>query len=321
MDRHDPAEVARNLNIEQLYGSILQRFRRTTPRQAMGLCPFHEDKNPSCSVNLANGLFNCFGCGAKGDVFSFWQKMYCVDFKQSINELALQAGMVTPMMPKVVAVFTYRSDSGSWLYAKERIEPGRDGRKKEFRFFHFEGGENGAVNAKKISGRGGEPVLYRLHEVVQAKAVIIVEGEAKAGLLAGWGLTATTLDSGSQSRLTDKQAAHLEGKRICILPDNDDAGQTYADNIVAKLRDKVPYLKVVSLPGVLEKGDIIDWARLSDKNNRESLLALIKSKDTDKEIEEIALKYSALSEENQLILRRSWKKKRDTMRSTALATW
>ena len=36
-----------------------------------GLCPFHEDKKPSLSVNPTTNLWQCFGCGAGGDVIRF----------------------------------------------------------------------------------------------------------------------------------------------------------------------------------------------------------------------------------------------------------
>ena len=51
--------------------------------------------------------------------------------------------------------------------------------------------------------------------------MLIVEGEAKADLLASWGLAATCLDSGACSKLTDEMISQLTGKRIVILPDND----------------------------------------------------------------------------------------------------
>jgi DNA primase len=36
-----------------------------------GLCPFHNEKTPSFTVNDIKGFFHCFGCGAHGDVISF----------------------------------------------------------------------------------------------------------------------------------------------------------------------------------------------------------------------------------------------------------
>ena len=53
----------------------------------MGLCPFHEDKNPSLSVDRNKGLFNCFGCGAGGDVFDFVMKKQGVEFKEALSIL------------------------------------------------------------------------------------------------------------------------------------------------------------------------------------------------------------------------------------------
>ena len=38
-------------------------------------CPFHDDGEPSCSVNLAKRVFHCFGCPAKGNVLEFVHRM------------------------------------------------------------------------------------------------------------------------------------------------------------------------------------------------------------------------------------------------------
>jgi DNA primase len=43
--------------------------------QAKVHCPFHDDERPSCSVNLAEGLFHCFGCQAKGNVLEFVHRL------------------------------------------------------------------------------------------------------------------------------------------------------------------------------------------------------------------------------------------------------
>ena len=42
-------------------------------------CPFHEDKTPSLSIKPDTGLFHCFGCGAKGDIFDFYGKLNRLD--------------------------------------------------------------------------------------------------------------------------------------------------------------------------------------------------------------------------------------------------
>ena len=38
-------------------------------------CPFHDDRTPSCSINVSKGLFHCFGCPASGNVLDFVHRM------------------------------------------------------------------------------------------------------------------------------------------------------------------------------------------------------------------------------------------------------
>lgn len=51
------------------------------------LCPFHNDTDPSCSVDLEKGLFHCFGCGAEGDKIKFVKLYKHTDFKGAIEVL------------------------------------------------------------------------------------------------------------------------------------------------------------------------------------------------------------------------------------------
>ena len=53
-----------------------------------GLCPFHDDKNPSLSVNPTTNLWQCFGCGAAGDVIRFVELFDKVDFAEAVRRLS-----------------------------------------------------------------------------------------------------------------------------------------------------------------------------------------------------------------------------------------
>jgi DNA primase catalytic core len=53
-----------------------------------GLCPFHADKNPSLSINPSKNLWQCFGCGAAGDVIRFVELFDQVDFKEAVKRLS-----------------------------------------------------------------------------------------------------------------------------------------------------------------------------------------------------------------------------------------
>ena len=60
-------------------------------RGFVGLCPFHDDKNPSFHVNDDIGVFHCFGCGAGGDIIGFVLRYKNLSFKEAISELANKA--------------------------------------------------------------------------------------------------------------------------------------------------------------------------------------------------------------------------------------
>ena len=62
----------------------------------MGLCPFHNEKNPSFSVQPDKQMYYCFGCGAGGNVFTFLMEYENLTFVEALERLAEQAGMELP---------------------------------------------------------------------------------------------------------------------------------------------------------------------------------------------------------------------------------
>jgi len=59
----------------------------------MGLCPFHQEKSPSFSVNAEEGLYYCFGCQKSGDAINFVRDVEHVDFVEAVRRLADRAGV------------------------------------------------------------------------------------------------------------------------------------------------------------------------------------------------------------------------------------
>jgi DNA primase len=58
-----------------------------------GLCPFHDERTPSFSVNAEEKLFYCFGCQAKGDAFGFVEQAEGLDFREALELLADRYGV------------------------------------------------------------------------------------------------------------------------------------------------------------------------------------------------------------------------------------
>lgn len=59
-------------------------------------CPFHREKSPSFKVDTVRGSYHCFGCGERGDVFSFVMKMENLEFREALDRLADRAGIPRP---------------------------------------------------------------------------------------------------------------------------------------------------------------------------------------------------------------------------------
>ncbi|GAB5468559.1 MAG: DNA primase [Rhodospirillales bacterium] len=65
-------------------------------REHQGLCPFHNEKTPSFTVNEDKGFYHCFGCGAHGDALSFVMQSEGLSFPDAVERLAGEAGMEVP---------------------------------------------------------------------------------------------------------------------------------------------------------------------------------------------------------------------------------
>jgi DNA primase len=58
-----------------------------------GLCPFHQEKSPSFTVNSSKQIFHCFGCGAGGNVFTFLTRITGTSFPEVVRDLGRKVGI------------------------------------------------------------------------------------------------------------------------------------------------------------------------------------------------------------------------------------
>ena len=83
-------------------------------RQWSGLCPFHNEKTPSFSVNQEKGVYYCFGCQAQGDAIEFVRQMEGLDFVGAVEVLAARSG--------ITLRYTERAEGRSRSRRKELTE-------------------------------------------------------------------------------------------------------------------------------------------------------------------------------------------------------
>ncbi len=104
----------------------------------MGLCPFHNEKTPSFSVNREKQFFYCFGCGSGGNVFTFLMQMENCTFPEALKQLADRAHILLPEPEKTAAavaverlkdrLFQAHSAAGRFFYDTLQGEQGADAR-------------------------------------------------------------------------------------------------------------------------------------------------------------------------------------------------
>lgn len=84
-------QIKERLSIEEIVSSYIKLEKAGANFKAK--CPFHNEKTPSFFVSPDRNSYYCFGCGAKGDIFSFIEEFEGLDFKGALKILAERAGV------------------------------------------------------------------------------------------------------------------------------------------------------------------------------------------------------------------------------------
>ncbi len=84
--------IRERARIDEVVGERLQ-LRPAGGGRLKGLCPFHDEKTPSFSVNPSLGVYHCFGCGESGDVITFLRQSEHLSFVEAVEVLAGRYGV------------------------------------------------------------------------------------------------------------------------------------------------------------------------------------------------------------------------------------
>jgi len=186
-----------------------------------GLCPFHEDKNPSLSVDREKGLYNCFGCGESGDVVTLVEKMKHLSFREALSFLQKRGGAApAPNTPRS-ALEQESSQKSISLEIAERRDSGKTHAtftlNEIAEFYHKKLYESKEAKAY-LEGRGfKDPAIFTRFKLGFADGSIldvVTNGQREALKVLGI--------------LRDKGAEHLAGCIVFpILDENDQVKSLY----------------------------------------------------------------------------------------------
>jgi DNA primase len=88
-------EIKSRIDIVELASEYLTL--KKTGRNFTGLCPFHQEKTPSFTVNREKQIFYCFGCGEGGNAITLLMKIANKTFPEAVKDLAEKAGVILPL--------------------------------------------------------------------------------------------------------------------------------------------------------------------------------------------------------------------------------
>jgi DNA primase len=127
-------ELRARLSLSDIVGRKVALKRRSGSEYA-GLCPFHNEKTPSFTVNDKKGFFYCFGCHEKGDAVGFVMKTEGLSFPEAVEKLAREVGLPVPRTTPVERERAERASSlqdvveqaARWFHKQLRLPVGRQG--------------------------------------------------------------------------------------------------------------------------------------------------------------------------------------------------
>lgn len=224
------------------------------------LCPAHADHTPSLSITEKDGqlLVICRAGCDQASVIDALKARGLWDLPERDENYA------EPMHGRrlnITATYDYVDETEDFRFQVCRIEPGKDGRPKDF----LQRRRNGTGWVWNTDGV--ERIPYHLNELAIARAqangtpwrVYITEGEKCADRMRqDWHVTATT-NPGGAGKWRASYAKYFSGADVVILPDNDDTGKKHAHTIAASLGPVATSVRILTLTGLPPKGDIFDW--------------------------------------------------------------
>lgn len=315
----DKEKIRNSIDFKEFYLKHLSGIKMNGKTQVMTICPFHQDKIASLSINLSKGSFRCFGCGARGDIFDFYMKKYGVDFPQALKDLAAVAGVEevsnNPSFSIDNAADKFHSnlkkdqllkreliDKRAWANdVMDKYKIGYDYGSKTFTIPIYS--KNGGVfNIKKYKlfrqssepkmfwhRRGsGEVLLYPFNSL-KSETIYITEGEPDALCLLSKGFPAITGTAGAET-WKESWNSYFQHKNVVILYDNDEAGRSGAAKVAQGLFLIAKSIKVIQWPSFMLSGEDITDFFVKYKKTPEDLLKIIEEAPVWKPESQISIK-------------------------------
>ena len=276
----DKEALRSSIPIPGIYAELLNQQSKLESGQHVFFCPWHDDrKTPNFKVNK-DGRYRCWACGESGDVFSFYQRMKGVPFKEALLELGKRYApgslAETPTAKEPTFFHTMPVELVEWLEGRG-ITP-ESVRKYDLQFASYGKGSPGALAIPMGSGAfklrlfesnsgpkfatfppGKQSCLFGLP--IEGENVILVEGELDCVRLSQepTGSSIISVPNGAGT-FKKSWADAFQGKNVALVFDNDEQGREGSGKAARSIYDKAASVRVVALPAMEGGGkDLTDY--------------------------------------------------------------
>lgn len=237
--------------------------------EVVGLCPFHDESNPSFYANIKTGVFYCHGCKEKGNTYTFAKKSkipmnevpgYDPNYNRKNNKRNKDS--------KYIDSYVYENESGKPILKVCKTT------NHNFHQYHYNNGKwiKGGIGKEKL-------VLYKLPQLIlrNTEAIFVVEGEKDANRLFDSGFLATCNPMGA-GKWYEHFNKYFDYRDVFIIPDCDFPGYSHLEIVGNQLikHNKINSLKVINLPFEIIKSHGKDISDFLDTYSIDEFKALIK---------------------------------------------
>ena len=242
---------------DNLFSKYVHNIKKTNkPGNWFGTCPFHDDKMPSFYFT-DEGLYNCFGCGSKGNAVTF-AKLVGEQLPNTSNmeRTKVKADVWSP--PKVLGeeyfdivseaqdrlLFDYDNIIGDLPWSKSIVKKLCIGWDEDTFTFPYLNEDGNLVNIKwhkkkQVTGHAGTfifPMWHMIQKYDITKTLYVAEGEKDVVSLISSGKQAITLNNGAMARWPNDLVQLIANTFDEVFPyfDNDEAGRKASKKFIER---------------------------------------------------------------------------------------
>lgn len=249
-------DIDRLVNYEKEYRNVIKKAI-VSDGHLTGLCPFHDDKNNSFSVDLATGKWHCFAEDEGGNYVSFYAKLHGIDTKEAYKKILEEYGVSREEQQEqakrdksyTLAQYAFEKRlPEEWLQKECFLSTGKD-RKDGTLYMKIpyldENGKESTYRKRYAHkdfrwkyGSAGKIGLYgewKLSRIRDAGYAVIVEGESDSQSM--WYMGISTLGVPGASMFKPHMAGMLQDLRIYIHQEQDRGGETFMKKMLSGLRE------------------------------------------------------------------------------------